>query len=93
MLHGRRPTDAYGAEVMTRLSEGTGEELSRDPSARVRLVVAARPDLTHSRVLVWAPQPVVIADIFRLENGKIVEHGDVQTEVAAADSVNGNSTV
>ena len=58
--------------------------------------IAAEGDLvmTHSRVLGWAPEPVVIVDIFRLENGKIDEHWDVvQTEVAAADSVNGNAMV
>lgn len=58
--------------------------------------IAAEGDLvmTHSRVLGWAPEPVVIVDIFRLESGKIVEHWDVvHTEVVGAESVNGNPMV
>ncbi|NMO51484.1 SnoaL-like domain-containing protein [Actinoplanes sp. TBRC 11911] len=58
--------------------------------------IAASGDLvfTHSRVLGWAPGPVVIVDIFRLEKGKIVEHWDVvQEEVTADASANGNAMV
>jgi predicted SnoaL-like aldol condensation-catalyzing enzyme len=50
--------------------------------------------VAHSRVLGWAPTPVVIADIFRIEDGRIAEHWDVvQEEVPAKDSVNGNPMV
>jgi len=58
--------------------------------------IVAQDDLvmTHSRVLGWDPEPVIIVDIFRLEGGKIVEHWDVvQPEVPAAQSVNGNAMV
>jgi len=48
--------------------------------------------ITHSQVIGWGPAPVIIVDIFRLENGKIAEHWDVvQEEVPASQSANGNS--
>ena len=58
--------------------------------------VAAQDDLvmTHSRVMGWGPEPLVIVDVFRLESGRIVEHWDVaQPEIAAASSINGNPMV
>jgi len=49
---------------------------------------------THSRVLGWAPTPVVIVDIFRLQDGRIVEHWDVvQDEVPAESSATGRPMV
>ena len=48
--------------------------------------------ITHSLVHRWGPFPVIIVDIFRLEDGKIAEHWDVvQEEVPAEQSANGNS--
>lgn len=58
--------------------------------------IAAQGDLvfTHSRVLGWAETPVIIVDIFRLQDGRIVEHWDVvQEEVPADASANGNPMV
>lgn len=48
--------------------------------------------VTHSHVQGWGPVPVIVVDIFRLEDGKIAEHWDVvQDEVSAAKSANGNA--
>lgn len=50
--------------------------------------VAAQGDLvfTHSIVHGWAPGPVVIVDIFRLDGGRIVEHWDVVQDLTPAHS-------
>ncbi|WP_432099250.1 nuclear transport factor 2 family protein [Streptomyces sp. WAC 04229] len=58
--------------------------------------IAAQGDLvfTHSIVHGWAAGPVAIVDIFRLDEGRIVEHWDVvQDIVAPEESVNGNPMV
>jgi len=40
----------------------------------------------------WGPKPLVAVDIFRIENGKVVEHWDVMQEAVPADkTANGNS--
>ncbi|WP_239487519.1 nuclear transport factor 2 family protein [Streptomyces durocortorensis] len=58
--------------------------------------IAAQGDLvfTHSVVHGWAPEPVVIVDVFRLEDGRIVEHWDVvQDLVPPGATVSGNPMV
>jgi predicted SnoaL-like aldol condensation-catalyzing enzyme len=57
-------------------------------------MVVAEGDLVmaHGRYTGWGPKPMVAVDIFRLKDGKVVEHWDVlQEEVSPADTVSGNA--
>lgn len=48
--------------------------------------------MIHGRYTGWAPKPVVAVDIFRIVDGKLVEHWDVmQEEVPAEKTVSGNA--
>ena len=48
--------------------------------------------MVHGRYTGWGPKPMIAVDIFRVEDGKVVEHWDVmQEEVAAADTASGNA--
>lgn len=56
-------------------------------------MIIAEGDLVmiHGRYTGWAPKPVVAVDIFRVVDGKLVEHWDVlQEEVPASSTANGN---
>lgn len=47
--------------------------------------------ISHSEVHGWGPNPLIVVDIFRFEDGKIAEHWDVvQEEVPAAKTASGN---
>jgi predicted SnoaL-like aldol condensation-catalyzing enzyme len=47
--------------------------------------------MIHGRYTGWAPKPLVAVDIFRIVDGKLVEHWDVmQEEVPVEKTVNGN---
>jgi len=48
--------------------------------------------MVHGRYVGWGPKPLIAVDIFRLKDGKLVEHWDVmQEEVLAADTASGNA--
>lgn len=47
--------------------------------------------MVHGRYLGWGPKPMVAVDMFRLKDGKVVEHWDVmQEEVPASATASGN---
>jgi len=48
--------------------------------------------MVHGRYTGWGPRPMVAVDIFRVHDGKVVEHWDVmQEEVSAADTASGHA--
>jgi predicted SnoaL-like aldol condensation-catalyzing enzyme len=57
-------------------------------------MIVAEGDLVmiHGRYTGWGPKPMVAVDIFRVIDGKLVEHWDVlQEEVPASATASGNS--
>jgi predicted SnoaL-like aldol condensation-catalyzing enzyme len=47
--------------------------------------------MAHGRYTGWGPKPMVAVDIFRVVDGKVVEHWDVmQEEVPASETASGN---
>ena len=64
----------------------------KDLSYEIGMVVA-EGDLVmvHGRYVGWGPKPMVAVDIFKVKDGKVVEHWDVmQEEVAASATASGN---
>ena len=48
--------------------------------------------ITHSLVHGWGSVPVIVVDIFKLKEGKIIEHWDVvQEEIPGSKSASGNA--
>lgn len=93
------PTEPNGREGLKRLFGGMFQQFP-DIHADVKRVVAEK-DLVavHSHYTArkqdrgndWAPGSGAVIDIFRLENGKIVEHWDVLQRPIPEKSVNGNT--
>ena len=48
--------------------------------------------MVHGRYVGWGPKPMIGVDIFRVKDGKVVEHWDVlQEEVLASNTMSGNA--
>lgn len=48
--------------------------------------------MVHGRYTGWVPKTMIAVDIFRVEDGKVVEHWDVmQEEVRIANTASGNA--
>ena len=64
----------------------------KDLSYEIGMVVA-EGDLVmvHGHYVGWGPKPLVAVDIFKVKDGKVVEHWDVmQEEVPASATASGN---
>lgn len=82
------PTISNGPDAIKALIPKLPKDFSYQPGMAV-----AEGDLVmvHGRYVGWGPKPMVGVDIFRIKNGKVMEHWDVlQEEVPASASVNGN---
>jgi predicted SnoaL-like aldol condensation-catalyzing enzyme len=83
------PTIPNGRDVIAGLIGSLGKDFSYELG-----MVVAEGDLVmaHGRYVGWGPKPMVAVDIFRIAQGKVVEHWDVmQEETPAAQTANGNS--
>lgn len=82
------PSIPNGPSAIPALIAGLKPEFRYEPGMAV-----ASGDLVmvHGRYTGWGPKPMVAVDIFRVENGKVVEHWDVmQEEVPANQTASGN---
>jgi predicted SnoaL-like aldol condensation-catalyzing enzyme len=82
------PAVPNGREAIRGLIGALGPDFKYEPG-----MIAASGDIVmiHGRYTGWAPKPMVAVDIFRILDGKVVEHWDVmQEEVPAAQTKNGN---
>ena len=82
------PSIPNGPSAIRNLLGGLGRDFSYEPGMAV-----AEGDLVmvHGRYVGWGPKPMIAVDIFRVANGKLVEHWDVlQEEVPASGTANGN---
>ncbi|GAB7547669.1 nuclear transport factor 2 family protein [Cupriavidus sp. 8B] len=83
------PLIPNGREAIPAMIAGLPEDFSYQPGM---LVADGELVMIHGRYVGWTAKPMVAVDIFRLENGKLVEHWDVlQEEVPAQQAVNGNA--
>jgi predicted SnoaL-like aldol condensation-catalyzing enzyme len=83
------PTFPNGTEVLRQIVPNLPADFGYEPG-----LVTESGDfvMIHGRYENWSGKNVIGVDIFKIENGKIIEHWDVlQEEVPAALSVNGNA--
>lgn len=84
----RNPMFPNGREVVANFAENPPEGFKYEMGA-----VLAEGDLVivRGRYTGFGPKPLIGADMFRIEDGKIVEHWDIlQEEVPAEETKSGN---
>ncbi len=77
------PTIADGADDLPKVVASLPANFKYEPG-----VIVADGDLVmiHGRYTGWGPKPLVTVDIFRVKNGKLVEHWDVMQEDVPASA-------
>jgi predicted SnoaL-like aldol condensation-catalyzing enzyme len=81
------PTIPNGSMAIANLIPALKEDFSYEVG-----MVVADGDLVmvHGRYVGWGPKPLVAVDIFKVKDGKVVEHWDVmQEEVPASATASG----
>ena len=82
------PLFPNGSDVIKKFAENKSERSTFEPG-----LIMEDGDfvMIHSRYSGMAPKPMIIVDIFRIEDGKIAEHWDImQEEVPTEKTVSGN---
>jgi len=82
------PAIPNGRKAIANLIPTLKKDFSYEPG-----MVVAEGDLVmvHGRYVGWGSTPLVAVDIFRVKDGKVVEHWDVmQEEVPASATASGN---
>ena len=93
------PTEPNGRENLKDLFDGMFRQFPEVHADVKRVIVEGDLVAVHSHYTVreqdrgndWAPGSGAVVDIFRLEDGKIVEHWDVGQRPIPETSVNGNT--
>jgi predicted SnoaL-like aldol condensation-catalyzing enzyme len=82
------PVIPSGRTAIPGLIAGLSKEFSYEPGM---VVAEGNLVMVHGRYVGWGPKPMIAVDIFRVVNGKLVEHWDVmQEEVPASKTASGN---
>jgi predicted SnoaL-like aldol condensation-catalyzing enzyme len=82
------PIIPNGRDAIPGLIAGLAKDFRYEPG-----MIVAQGDLVmiHGRYTGWGPKPMIAVDVFRISDGKLVEHWDVmQEEVPASKTVSGN---
>jgi len=93
------PTEGNGRDALKELAAGWFQQFPQLHADVKRVFADGDFVVTHTHYTVnaqdrgndWAPGSAATVDIFRLEDGKIVEHWDVVQRPIPEESVNGNS--
>jgi predicted SnoaL-like aldol condensation-catalyzing enzyme len=83
------PTIPNGRDAIAGLLGSLPEGFRYEPGM---VVAEGSIVMIHGRYVGWAPEPMVAVDIFRVDNGRLVEHWDVmQAEVPAHETQSKNA--